>query len=472
MPLLELPNDILISILQELELPGLSDLSRTCKALEALVNNFGWADYRRRHPRPSHSLACAQALWTSKFHVRYDTLADRSWKRSRCRTDFVARPLARPWKGKLQPVLAINNSRLVVACGTTIYCYIFIALASDEVSSVEFERAVVLNSCSGQRRDITAVTFIDGLKETLLVGFQNGEIEEVVFEDDTVKFFSRDLSNLHVGGVVEHLSYDNNMLLSLSSDGLAALTNLSVSPCTSSGVELQKRSWVSHLCMQSSTPYAAYGTSSVTPLAIHSITNGGLTQTPTVVLGMKGYTSTTTPSSAVYGICRAPLAAPWGSSPEIIVSGWYDGQVRCYDLRSALRGPSVSGSHSPLLPVLYLSDPLQYEPIYSVSCGGGSSSHVAAGSARHSVVSFWDIRSPAKGWSVHAPGNDSSPVYNIILESSRLFGATQSRPFVFDFGPGVSSRTYPHIPRPERDNLKKGRNFGYYVTQYIHRPSA
>lgn len=38
MPLLELPNDILISILQELELPGLSILSRTCKALEALVS--------------------------------------------------------------------------------------------------------------------------------------------------------------------------------------------------------------------------------------------------------------------------------------------------------------------------------------------------------------------------------------------------------------------------------------------------
>jgi hypothetical protein len=37
------------------------------------------------------------------------------------------------------------------------------------------------------------------------------------------------------------------------------------------------------------------------------------------------------------------------------------------------------------------------------------------------------------GWSVYAPGNDRSPVYTVILESSRLFGATESRPFVYDF---------------------------------------
>jgi hypothetical protein len=83
--------------------------------------------------------------------------------------------------------------------------------------------------------------------------------------------------------------------------------------------------------------------------------------------------------------------------------------------------------------VLTLANSWSIEPIYSVSSGGGAGSHIAAGSARHSLVSFWDVRSPAGGFSVHAPLNDPSPVYSLILESSRLFGVTQSRPFVLDF---------------------------------------
>jgi WD40 repeat protein len=125
-----------------------------------------------------------------------------------------------------------------------------------------------------------------------------------------------------------------------------------------------------------------------------------------------------------------------GSSPQILVSGWYDGQVRCYDLRSSSRVSAATNSDqtpAPLLPVLSLFDPLSVEPIYSISCGGGSSSHIAAGSARHGVISFWDLRFPRAGWSVYAPGNDPSPVYSVILESSRIYGATQSRPFVYDF---------------------------------------
>ncbi|EEB96660.1 hypothetical protein MPER_04167 [Moniliophthora perniciosa FA553] len=116
--------------------------------------------------------------------------------------------------------------------------------------------------------------------------------------------------------------------------------------------------------MASSSPFVALGTSSRSPLFVHSIHGGELSQLPTAILGGKRNDSTT---SAVYGISRAPLSAPWGSSPQIIVSGWFDG-----------------------IPVLSLYDPLSYDPIYSVSSGGGTSSHIAAGSARHSVVSFWD----------------------------------------------------------------------------------
>jgi WD40 repeat protein len=245
-------------------------------------------------------------------------------------------------------------------------------------------------------------------------------------------------SNLLDGDFVESLSSERSMLLSLSSTGAAALQNLRF-PSQPEVVALNARSWVSHLCMDSSGPYAAFGTSSTNPLRVYSITNDELSRTPSAILHTNIHSDLPLPtpvSNAVYGISRAPLASPWGASPQILVSGWFDGLVRCHDLRSSSRVMAAVGSPdgpAPLRPVLTMKDPLQLESIYSVSCGGGSSSHVAAGSARHSVVSFWDIRSSKTGWSVHAPGNDRSPVYSVVLESSRLYGATQSRPFVYDF---------------------------------------
>lgn len=40
---------------------------------------------------------------------------------------------------------------------------------------------------------------------------------------------------------------------------------------------------------------------------------------------------------------------------------------------------------------------------------------------------------------MHAPGNDRSPVFSVQLESSRLFGVTEMRGFVYDF---VSAHFY------------------------------
>ena len=246
-----------------------------------------------------------------------------------------------------------------------------------------------------------------------------------------------------IGDFVESLSSEANFILTLSTTGHVRLGDHRPehTDSGSSIIELNTRSWIGHLCLQSSTPYAAFGTSSSTPLIVHSITNSQLSPRPFAVLHPSRSIEPTTDRSqfsAVYGLSRGPLNSPLGSSPQILVSGWYDGCVRCYDLRSSSRGSqeSISGKPStpaPLRPVLTLADPWSYEAIYSVSCGGGSASHIAAGTARHSVVSFWDVRSPKNGWSVHAPGNDPSPVYSVVLESSRFFGATESRPFVYDF---------------------------------------
>ncbi|KAF9468518.1 hypothetical protein BDZ94DRAFT_1208626 [Collybia nuda] len=479
MHFLSLPSDILILFLQRLAVHNLGILSRTCRLLNILVRDYGWANYLRNHPRPSFSLSQARAHWTPFIQLRYDILADHAWSNA----DFVARPLSRPWPGKKQPVLAISSSHLIVGAGNTLYSYKFGDSQHATTPSVLQE-----GMCSAVRDGtcpyITSLAFINdgGLDRTLCVGFDDGTLECIVLsfpsQHDSVTAMAissrQDISRTHNGDFIESLSSGNDVLLSLSSSGSASLTNLRSSSLIPYSADLKARSWVSHLCLDTSGPYAAFGTSSSTPLTVYSVTNDQFSPTPSAILHSNstfGQPSNARSSTAVYGISRAPLASPWGSSPQILVAGWYDGQVRCYDLRSSSRMTGSAGGPAPLRPVLSLSDPWSYEPIYSVSCGGGSASHIAAGSARHGVVSFWDVRAPRTGWSVHAPGNDPSPVYSVVLESSRLYGATQSRPFVYDFGPGVTPDTYPALPHGRIDGLKRKKGsigVGFYVTKYDH----
>lgn len=438
------------------------------------MHEFGWTGYLRTNVRPSFSLSKITSKWSPGVQVRYNTLADRAWSRAK----FVARPLASKWKGKLQPLLAINSSRLVVAAGNNFYPYQFVVPKRDgDPPALQFEGLCALSEDREVKRDITGLVSISdgGLDRTFVVGYEDGALERVSLtpsskhgEASLTAEYSFRLPNRDL---IESLSSAEHRLLSLSASGSVAFIDTSSPSVLSNTVELHARSWTSYLCTTSSTPYAAFGTSSTSPLVVHSIANSEISQTPNAILYPSAKHDAFR-SSAVYGISGAPPSSPWGSSNQVIVSGWYDGLVRVHDLRSSSRAPSTP-EVTPLLPVMSLCDPWSFEPIYTVSCGGGSSSHIAAGSARHSVVSFWDVRYPKHGWSVHAPGNDSSPVYEIILESSRLFGATESRPFVYDFGPGITEDTYPRLHHNQGLRPKKGSNgVSFYVTKYHHNHSG
>jgi hypothetical protein len=436
------------------------------------VHEYGGRSALRALPRPSKSLAKSLPLWRPLAQVKYHTLSDRSWKKQR----FVARPLSRPWKGKLQPLLAINESRLFVAAGYMLYSYVFTPSEHDGATpGVSFEASYQLSSRDAPRNDITSLACAqDGGSSsssssdcTVFVGYENGELQRVRIPpcnpgqvDVPIDASFRTSFNYHNGDLIEALTVSGDSLLSMSINGKAGLLNISSpNPSVQHMIDLDTRAWSALLSSTSaSAPYAAFGTSSDTPLTIHAITPTSISATPTMTLRVSQHQDETALErpTAVYGIASAPPASPWGASDQIIVSGWFEGLVCVHDMR-------VSPA-----PRLTFADPWSFEPIYTVACGGGGGAHIAAGSARHSVVAFWDVRATTPGWSVHAPGNDVSPVYSIILESSRLFGATQSRPFVYDFGPAVRPETYPSLPST-RGNDDKGRDsIGFYVTKYDH----
>ncbi|KAH9969523.1 hypothetical protein BC827DRAFT_1120733 [Russula dissimulans] len=477
--LLSLPSDILILIIGHLSVTDLLSLTGVCRELHNLVYDFGGRNILHTLPRPSKSLAKSLSLWRPLTQVKYHTLSDKSWDKQ-C---FIARPLSRPWKGKLQPLLAINESRLFVAAGQTVYSYAFTPSEHEGATpGISFEVSYLLSRRDTTRNDITSLACAPdgGADRTLIIGFELGELQRVRLPpcnagqvdlpvDASFRTPLREHSSC--GELIEALSVSGNSLLSLSANGKAGLFDLSSPsspvPTIRHTIDLDTRGWSALLSTTASSPFAAFGTSSDTPLTIHAITPTSISQTPTQTLrASKPLQPDSDPEdverpTAVYGIATAPPASPWGASDQIIVSGWFDGLVRVHDRRESCPGPTLT-----------FADPWSFEPIYAVACGGGGGAHIAAGSARHSVVAFWDVRVATRGWSVHAPGNDVSPVYSIILESSRLFGATQSRPFVYDFGSAVRPETYPSLPISRGiDGLsyKKGWDrIGFYVTKYDH----
>jgi WD40 repeat protein len=420
--------------------------------------------------------------------VRYTVTTDRNWAHQH----FLARPLSQRWIGKLQPLLALNSSRLLLAAGNTIYSYGFASSLTPDTSPPVYLECAYTTSAFHPNRDITALATVldNGLNRTIFVGYADGNLEritlppckEVAKTAGNIDASLRERYNMHNGSLIEGLSTSGGHLLSLSSNGTAALLPLASGEYIPQLIDVGVRSWSCHLCTDASTPYAIFGATSLNPLSLHPIAESLIYSQASVYLASS--TKSDRPT-AVYAISSAPPACAWGASNQIVVSGWYDGIVRVFDLRSPTR--TGTGSKPSLLPSMTFCDPWSPEPIYSLSCGGGSASHITAGSARHSVLAFWDVRSPVRGWSVHAPGNDSSPVYSVIMDGARVFGATESRGFVYDFGPGVTEETYPPVslepsPTPRsagrwrrtttNDTLVaqqvKARGPGFYVTKYKH----
>jgi WD40 repeat protein len=476
MKFLDLSSDVHIVLLVLLDVCELSALSQTCRAMHTLVGCSNlccphlWLTHRWQGTRVwmAHSLAITQppvfqlvALIFIVDGCGYGTLqhVDRPCMVTRkFRCALVGQGLAFETKTTrmLHPAcpslawlnqalqLAINSSRLVVAAGVHLSSYEFGADLSRGAPTLTLEGSCALRARTSGACDITSICFVPdgGLDRTLVIGYADGKLERVFLNSSPHQHgisVDRIQVQLRVECAVASLSSSRGHLLSFSSMGTTALLDLSdlSSPAFTQDIEPDAPGWATHLCLQASTPYAAFGTSSTTAsLVLHSITDSGISPEPMCVLDCASKRTGRAP--AVYDIARAPPSCPWGSSDQLLISGCYDGVVRVHDLRSVARTPSVDGTQR-LSPVLAFRDPWLDEPIYAVSCGGGGASHIAAGGARHNSISFWDVRAPKRGWTVQAAGYGSSPMYDIILESSRLFGADQGRSFVLDFGPDVPS---------------------------------
>jgi WD40 repeat protein len=143
------------------------------------------------------------------------------------------------------------------------------------------------------------------------------------------------------------------------------------------------------------------------PIHVYQVTADGLSKDPIRKLGIDGTAwgcddrvESTVPeaektSSAVYPIIPLPWSASAGHAPgEIFLSGCYDGIVRLHDMRCPT---SYESSYF---------DPTDDGAIYSLQTLGRE--RLAAGSSRHSIIRFFDLR-VSGGRTYHYTDVGSSP---------------------------------------------------------------
>ena len=269
---------------------------------------------------------------------RYHAITDQNWVLQ----DFVARPFPSQWRRHLQPHLAINSSRLLVAAGNMIYSYAFISSSSSTHSPrVQPECVYSTSNTSHPHRDVTSLICVPdgGLDRTIYAGYANGVLERLVLpalEDGhdpslPIQALVEESYNVHANEAVMSLSLSPSHLLALTASGTVVYLPLEDSITSAQCLQLNARSWVSHLFNDSSSPYAAFGTSARKPLSIHAISPSGLSPDPIAFLRSN---SSEPIRSAVYALDHAPTNSLWGASDQIIVSGWYDGLINIHDLSS------------------------------------------------------------------------------------------------------------------------------------------
>jgi len=442
MSLVFLPVEILLAICYELTALELCALARTCRSLHDLMEHLAWKDYLVHHPRPTITQRVAG---TPREQAKYDYLVDHAWH-SR---SYLARAITEPWP-RMRPVLALSRSYLAIGAGEQVVLFpLHGAAYHGQLNPPTAYRIHARDT----RRDISALAFVPdgGDGRTLLVGRADGLVQRLQFSADGRTFQPTARYDHPASGVLSLSLVGDTAILAARNGTLSVLALRSPwqQPAT---MQVQSKPWAVHL--HPGRTSVAVGSVGANPLHVYPLTPSGLLSSHALVLAGPAR------QSAVYGICHASDGSLWGSgSSQVLISGWYDGLTRLHDLRQRGRTP-----------VLSLDDPWDDSPVYSVAAGGGGSWHIAAGSSRHGIVRIWDVRQPKAGWSAFSPGKDASPVYALVMESSRLFGVTEARAFVMDFDPSIHHTDYPPTPIAEKIARREHDKslLGEWTPHYLH----
>ncbi len=140
-----------------------------------------------------------------------------------------------------------------------------------------------------------------------------------------------------------------------------------------------------------------------------------------------------------YCLAKTSPASPFGRSPEVIVSGWYNSYVHIHDLRA----PSID-------PVLSFHDRWTPSAVYSVGMGGSCGAYVVAGMASLGIIEMYDVRRTTPGGSgdgigLFAPEREGpTAIYGLHVEGTRVWGVARHL-FLLDMARGATGHDWTDL---------------------------
>lgn len=433
-----LPSDILALIIAELDARSLARLQSCSSTLSSVAQTHGWPALDRLHRANAASLRPATTAWTPKQHVRFGLAVDKAWNEM----DAAFIQLGPTWQRRCLPVLDLDetNERLLVGVGPDLQ-----AVGFDGRSRGEVTRTMRMGRAATD--DLTGVMAVPGTCD-VVIGSLSGTLRRVRMEQDETRSIATYASPTMGGNAkmaIEALSATSELIATASTARLGARRGASSGEA---GAENTRGTGTVSLYALKSPWQAPYSLSvSTKPWSVHILSN------TTLAVGHSGHTPLSTfalrPSgidelsrrdytgppfkSAVYAFAPYPAFSP---RDDLILTGWYDGVVRLYDIRQSTSTAAIE-----------LGDAWSADAVYSLASSPSLSHQVTVGTARHSSIKLGDLRRPvsadtASGYAglhttIYAAA-DQSPIYSVACDGkARVFGVTERRAFMLDFKPGA-----------------------------------
>jgi WD40 repeat protein len=429
-----LPDDILFYILTLLPARSLARLSRTSHALHALITFHGWALYVRHHlaldPVTVSPLRDPRTSWARK--AQFSVRVDRAWHTK----DFKSIQLGPPWRHRCLPVVKLDRQagRVLVAVGTQLRIHEFDAWgvplghASRPPPTINLGRSQV--------DDITGIALVDRSPDELVLSHVSGLLERVRLDQSSPRGFVPIARYSFSSRPIHAIHSSAGLLASVSYSGTVALHRIGSPWQTPATIDLPSRAWA--VLLSPGAHWLAVGHVGDQPISVYPLAQAarGIPGLPGDGRGARKLGGNRA-RTAVYALTTPLPSSPLFGSSSTLIAGCFDSCVRVYDLRlppgslssSSSSTSSLSDEPSPSFghsgggavrvqqPVLTFDDRWSEEAVYSVACGGGAGTSIAAGVARHGVVRIWDARAANRdeGVSIFSQGRDSSPVYSLDM---------------------------------------------------------
>lgn len=389
-----LPDLILITVFRQLCLQDLTAVAGTSSRIRLLVLNFNVAD-KIRDFLPSYAPRGTD-LGLFLYKTIRDDFTSLSPMLKVLRLDYtqdnrenrrfsIMREAS--WTNKTMPVLKADSDKMVLGSGNELFF---------SFRGADWTISRVGNPGIGDISDIA----LTEVHNEVIISFVDGRIVRAKLDPDAstnkryqiMKQFRAESRN-----AVEAVDYMSSTasILSVYQYGQLILNW--------SNVKLDGRPWTTRFIGSGSK--VATGIRSRNPLVIHTADASGLTFHR---------------SYAAAENCSSVFAVE-SISENLILSGWYDGYTRLHDLRC--KSTQAMGTWK---------DPMEDAAAYSLAVSGNT---IYTGAALNAVVRIFDFRTPhmVNGISLFLDDKLRSPIYALVAENERVFGATERSVLGIDF---------------------------------------